>query len=112
MLPLSGSGTGNLAQYAGKEVVTTSVTVQSVPADEGFWVGSSTKDRLWVQLIGKAGESPYKVRTGDSVTFTGRLIKNTPGFARAAGVTSGEGKAQLETQGYHIDATTSSVKLA
>ena len=112
VLPLTGSSTGSLSQYSGETAKTTSVSVQSVPADEGFWVGASDSDRVWVQLTGKAGESPYKVKTGDSVTFTGKIVKNSTGFADSVGVTAKEGKSQLDAQGYHIDAPKASLKLA
>ena len=112
VLPLTGGSSTSLSKYAGQKAVTTSVKVQSVPADEGFWVGTGRSNRVWVQLTGKAGESPYKVKTGDSVTFTGKIIKNASGFARTVGVTASEGRAQLDAQAYHIDAAKSSLKLA
>ena len=112
VLPLAGSSTASLAEYAGQDAVTASVTVQSVPADEGFWVGTSSSNRVWVQLTGRAGESPYTVKRGDSVTFTGQFVKNTAGFAGKVGVTGSEGKAQLDAQGCHIDAAKSSLELA
>ena len=112
MLPLAGGSSTSLAAYAGQDVKTTSVMVQSVPADEGFWVGSSASNRVWVQLTGRAGESPYQVKTGDLVTFTGAVTKNVSGFAAKAGVTPEEGRSQLTGQKYHIDAAKASLKLA
>ena len=47
------------------------MSVLSVPADEGFWIGTSQNDRVWVQIVGK-GESPYQVQAGDKVDFTAR----------------------------------------
>ncbi len=41
----SGSPGGDLTQYAGQDATAKGVLVQSVPADEGFWVGSSETDR-------------------------------------------------------------------
>ena len=112
MLPLTGNTDASLASYADQDVAATSVKVQSVPADEGFWVGDSAKDRIFVQLTGKAGESPYKVKTGDIVTFTGTVTKNPTGFADKIGVTGQEGRSQLTAQKFHVTAAKSALKLA
>ncbi len=112
MLPLAGSSTDNLSSYAGQTASTTSVRVQSVPADEGFWVGSGAGDRVWIQLTGAAGESPFTVKAGDSVAFTGTVTKNPDGFANQVGVTTAEGASMLDSQGYHIAVTRSALKLA
>jgi RNA polymerase sigma factor (sigma-70 family) len=100
MLPLPA---GRLAPYAGRTVTATGVLVQSVVADEGFWIGAGPTDRVWVQLqVGAGGESRDQVRAGDTVTFRGEVVANPPGFTRDAGVTAAEGAAQLERQGAHI----------
>ena len=86
--------------------------VQSVPADEGFWVGTSVKDRLWVQLTGAAGESAYQVKVGDRVDFTGTTSDTPPEFAKQVGVSADEGAAQLTTQGRHLVVNKADVRLA
>ena len=43
ILPAPG---GSLGQYGGKAVQANAVTVQSVVADEGMWLGSSEQDRV------------------------------------------------------------------
>ena len=111
VLPLA-NPSGDLSAYSGQTATSTSVKVQSVPADEGFWVGSSAQDRVWIQLTGAAGESPFTVKAGDSVAFTGTVVKNPDGFAEQAGVTSDEGASMLESQGYHIAVSRSALKLA
>ena len=85
---------GELTSVVGKTVTARGVVVQSVPADEGFWLGPSETDRVWVQL-GGTGESGYVVRQGDRVEFTGRVVANDPGFAARVGVDSAEGADQL-----------------
>jgi hypothetical protein len=45
--------------------------VQSVPADEGFWVGTSTTDPLWIWLTDTHCESDSHVKQGDAIDFTG-----------------------------------------
>jgi hypothetical protein len=84
--------------------------VQQVTADEGFWVGTSVRDRAWVQLAGTR-ESGFRVEPGDKVTFTGRMAENPVDFAQRAGVTPGEGAGLLEQQGYHIEVRADRVRL-
>jgi hypothetical protein len=81
-----------------------------VPADEGFWVGSSATDRIWVQLEG-GGESAYTVRPGDRVSFTGQLVANPAGFARQSGVDPDEGAEQLDRQAAHITVSQADLRL-
>lgn len=94
---------GRLAAYVGKTVTARGAPVQSVVADEGFWVGQSVTDRVWVQLeLAPGRESPLHVRAGDVVDFRAAVVANPPGFARRVGVTAAEGAAQLEVQGAHL----------
>lgn len=104
LLPLAKPGSSDaLNTYVGKPVKATGVTVQAVDADEGFWVGESPTDRVWVQLVGKGGESSYQVKAGDQLTFTGKLVENPSSFAEKVGVSAKEGAAQLTQQGTHIE---------
>lgn len=113
LLPLLGSAPGgDLSAYAGRAVKATGVVVQSVPADEGFWVGNSTTDRVWVQLVGKAGESPYQVKTGAHVTFTGTLVSHAPSFAHTIGLGVERGAAQLTEQKNHIEVDKNAVTIS
>jgi hypothetical protein len=89
-----------LTPFTGREARSSGVTVESVPADEGFWIGHGT-ERLWVQLAAP-GESAAHVRAGQMVAFRGRIVANPAGFAREIGLTSNEGAEQLERQGVHI----------
>ncbi|MCZ2828151.1 hypothetical protein O2W14_04785 [Modestobacter sp. VKM Ac-2986] len=101
-----------LGQVAGQQVTATAVQVLSVPADEGFWVGSSDAQRVWVQLAGAAGESPYQVRQGDRVDFTGTVTAHDGQFPATVGVDDAEGAAQLATQAQHVEADRSTVQLS
>ncbi|QXG75895.1 hypothetical protein KUM42_19350 [Modestobacter sp. L9-4] len=101
-----------LGQVSGQQVTGTAVQVLSVPADEGFWVGSSDDQRVWVQLAGQAGESPYQVRQGDRVDFTGTVTAHDGGFPATVGVDDAEGAAQLAAQGQHVEADRASVTLS
>ena len=100
ILPLTGRPP--LSRYAGDPVRAQGVRVQQVAADEGFWVGTSPRDQVWVQLTGTRESRPH-VERGDRVSFTGRMVEHQPGFARRAGVTAGEGAGLLDQQGYHVE---------
>jgi hypothetical protein len=95
------NGDARLAGQTGQDVTAESVPVESVPLDEGFWIGSSVTDRVYVQLEG-ATESGYTVGPGDRVSFTGRLVANPPGFVGATGLAPQAGADQLERQGAHV----------
>lgn len=114
LLPLSGAAdaAGSLAGQVGKPAVATGVKVLSVPADEGFWVGDSDTDRVWVQLTGGGGESPYTVKAGDRVDFTGPVVAHDAGFAAKVGVDAAEGADQLTREGAHIAIDKNAVKLS
>jgi hypothetical protein len=104
--------TETLNAHDGQETVARGVRVQSVPADEGFWVGADDQNRLWVQLTGTGGESDYKVKEGDTVDFTGSVTRSAPGFAAEQGVTQAEGADQLTEQGHYLSTPASGVKLS
>jgi hypothetical protein len=67
-----------LTDYIGRRVSAFGLRVTSVDADEGFWVQSGGR-RAWVQ-IETAAESPYTVRPGDTVSFSGRVLPHDPDF--------------------------------
>ncbi|RBY88280.1 hypothetical protein [Blastococcus sp. TF02A-26] len=101
-----------LAAVTGQQATGTAVQVLSVPADEGFWVGTSDTDRVWVQLTGEAGESPYQVQEGDTVDFEGTVVAHDAGFAGQVGVDPAEGADQLTQQAQHIEVAKSAVRLS
>lgn len=109
---LGAANAANLPGHDTEQAEGRAVRVQSVPADEGFWVGTSETERLWVQLTGTRGESDYEVKQGDTVDFTGTITRATSGFADKAGVTAAEGAEQLTKLGYYVSAPASSVKLS
>jgi len=102
---------GDLSRYVGQQAQARGVSVLSVPADEGFWVGTSQTDRVWVQLVGKGGESPYQVKAGDKVDFTAKIVGHTSSFAAQVGVDAAEGAAQLTAEKTHIEVDKGEVKL-
>lgn len=100
LLPIPDGGLGG---YAGKPVEGTSVPVQSVVADEGFWVGADETNRVFVRL-NIQGESPFQVRAGQPINLSGTVKSNPADFAGSVGVTAEEGAPQLDQQGHHIQA--------
>jgi hypothetical protein len=102
MLSRTASGRpGDLIRFVAKPVRARGVPVQSVPADEGFWVGTSPTNRVWVQLRGPA-ESAYDVEVGDTVSFAGRVVSHGAGFAASVGVSPAEGARELSRQRGHL----------
>ncbi len=105
--------TGNLRSVAGQPVSGTA-KVESVVSDEGFWVGSSPEQRVFVFLTSQArqsaGESGFQVRRGQTVQLQGTVTALSEASDAAAGVTEAEGRGQLDRQGALIQAQ--SVQLA
>ena len=105
LLPLAtaaGAG-GDLSKFNGNAVVATNVVVQSAPVDNGFWIGTSTADQVWVQLLLPGLVSPHPVRAGDHVSFPGTMVANAADFVASAGVTDATGAALLTAQKAHIE---------
>ena len=100
LLPVPASG---LAAYAGQPADATSAPVESVVSDEGFWVGNSTEDRVFVRLVTGGAESPVQVAAGRPISFSGTVTANPPDVESAFGVTAAEGAALLTQQGHHIE---------
>ena len=84
------------------------MTVQSVPANEGFWIACG-QARVWLRLVG-AGESPRATRPGANVDFRASSARHGPGFAASQGVDPAEGAAELDAQGVHLEAAYSDLK--
>ena len=71
LLPPPASG---LSAEVGKAASGKDLVVQSVNGNEGFFVGSSTTDRVYVEWGGDVGEdeaSRFQPKKGDRVTLTG-----------------------------------------
>ena len=86
---------------AGEEVAAQGVKVAHVAADEGFWM-DLVGGRVWVELIG-SGESPYTVRDGDIVSFTGRIVPHGPTYPAPLGMCSQADYDALSAQPSHIE---------
>jgi hypothetical protein len=109
ILPLT-TGRPPLSRYAGDPVRAQGARVQQVTSDEGFWVGTSPRDRVWVRLTGTR-ESRARIQRGDRVSFTGQMVEHPPGFAGRAGVSAPEGAALLNRQGHHVEVRADRLRL-
>jgi RNA polymerase sigma factor (sigma-70 family) len=88
-------------RFAGLEVKASGSVVRSVPADEGFWIGGTGDNRVWVQLMGRS-ESPMDVTAGRRVSFSGRIVKHSLSFVRRVGIETSESAGLLRQQQHHI----------
>jgi RNA polymerase sigma factor (sigma-70 family) len=92
---------GPMTADVGRTAVARDVPVQSVPADEGFWVGGGPGQRVWVQLK-TATESTLRVRPGQRASFTGTLARTTADMPDRVGLSPAEGAAELSADGAYI----------
>ena len=96
------SGDRGLAALAGQTATGHAVPVQSVPADEGFWIGSSDSDRVWVQFTTGA-ESAVTITPGQLLDLHGPVVTHGADFAAKAGVAAADGAEQLTRAGAHLE---------
>jgi hypothetical protein len=98
---------GGLGGLAGQPVQGTGATVESVVADEAFWVGSPGRRVLVFltpQARTKAGESPFQVQAGQRIDLTG-TVKPLPADITPFGVDRNEGADELRGQAHYVEAT-------
>lgn len=75
------------------------LTVDSVPADTGFWAVG--EERFWVKLR-LAGRSAMPVQRGERVDVTGVVVPHGPDFALREGVTNPRDAELLTRLGEHV----------
>jgi hypothetical protein len=93
---------GGLLALVGQTAIGHAVPVQAVPADEGFWIGSSETDRVWVQFTASA-ESAVTITPGQVLDLRGPVVPHGPDFARKAGVAAADGAEQLTREAAHLE---------
>jgi RNA polymerase sigma factor (sigma-70 family) len=92
---------GSLRAHTGRTAEARGVPVESVPADEGFWVGEGRGRRVWVQLA-TGGESAVRVRTGQRASFSARVVAVRPDDVGRFGLSTADGAAELRTAGAYL----------
>ena len=102
LLPAPAGDNTDLAKYVGQNATAKDVLVLSSPADNGFWVGTSAKDEVWVQLLLPGLVSPHPVAKGDHVSFPGKVVVNSANFAHNADVSPAEGVDRHTAQHAHL----------
>lgn len=102
------SDTDRLAQRAGGPIEGENLPVESVPANEGFWVGCAD-GRVWVQLMG-VGESRERFRAGQRLDFDGTVVSHPDGFSTTVGVDQSERAHELDRQRIHVEVRYSDVR--
>jgi RNA polymerase sigma factor (sigma-70 family) len=100
LLPVPGAASLHLLM--GQRVIAAGVPVQSVVSHPGFWVGTSTGERLYVH-ISDPERVVHPVRRGQRLRFSGRLAANAPAITTTDGVTPAEGAGLLTAEGIHIE---------
>lgn len=93
--------TDRLARMAGRSVEIENLPVDSVPANEGFWLGCAD-GRVWIQLTG-VGESPERITPGRRLDLTGTVAAHSQGFSGSVGADPPESAAELDRQRLHFE---------
>ena len=93
-----------LGNYEDEAVEATSVPVESVVADEGFWIGETDQERLFV-FLNLTDESGPQIDEGDTVSFSGTTRPLPVDFEQRFGLTPDDGIEQLTEQGHYIEVT-------
>ncbi len=101
-------GVDDLGALDGRRVAADGVRVDSVPADEGFWISVGGR-RVWV-LVTTAWESPFVVEPGDRATFTGQVVSHGPDFADRPEFSSADAEDLVEA-GAHIEVDVDDLRL-
>lgn len=104
---LRAASSGGLAALAGQQAQGRGVLVESVVADEAFWVGEPGRRVLAFltpQARTKAGESPFQVRPAKRINVTG-AVRPLPADLTPFGVDPSEGATELRSQGHYLEAT-------
>ncbi|HSH22980.1 MAG TPA: sigma-70 family RNA polymerase sigma factor [Acidimicrobiales bacterium] len=102
------SDPAQLAEMAGRPVAGRALPVESIPANEGFWLGCA-EGHVWVELRG-TGESPGRVTPGQRLDFSGTVARHSDGYSGDVGVEVAEGAAELDGHGVHLEVRYSEVQ--
>ena len=98
-------GPGALEGVRDMEVVGTSVVVDEVVNEKGFWIGTSEADRIFLEVEGAGAPA---VKAGDKVSFTGVMEQNLD--AETYGLSEDGGAQQFRDQGLHVQVQAGDLK--
>ena len=103
ILPLPQSG---LRPLVGKDTVGSGLVVQKIVGGDGFWVGESPQDRLYVEYGGGAGKTEggfHPDRVGQRVDFDGPVRAAPADPAQTLNLAAGDA-ARVKAQGGYVNA--------
>ncbi len=114
LLPLSPAA---LAAHNGQPVTGNAVVVQAPLAPkDGIFVGDSPSDAIFLDLADPLPNTPTQPLTGyqpgQKVSFTAKLVANTPAYVTEATEDGVPNLEQIKAQGYHLEAFPNDVKAA
>ena len=97
----------DVGQYVGQDAEGQGVEVQSVVGNEGFWVGTSQTDRVYVEYGGDVGEDEARFRpeVGDVVDLDGPVRPAPEDPAQTLNLEDADAE-QVRTQGAYVNAET------
>jgi len=108
VLVTAGCGTPASGSSGPDRVTMRGLTVESVPADAGFWATTTRGEHLWVKLE-LPGRASMPVQAGEHVDVTGVMTPHGPDFAAREGVTV---RRDLLTRlGTHLEAEQADVRV-
>jgi len=105
LVPTPPSGLGGLA---GHEATGNAVVVQSVNGNEGFFVGPTVADRVYIEWGGDVGEnepSRFKPKVDETVNLTGKVRKASKQELKRLGLPV-DSEELVEQQGGFVNAET------
>lgn len=106
----AGCGTPAASEPSAPQRVTLrGLTVESVPADTGFWA-TTGDDHVWVK-VNLTGRSAMPVQEGERVDVTGVVVPHGPDFATRQGVTARRDAERLTRLGEHVEVELSDVRV-
>ena len=108
LLPVPADG---LTAYETATATGKKVTVQSVVKDEGFWVGSSQRNRVYVEYGGDVGVNEnqgVEPAVGDNINLTGPLRTAPQNPARTLNLPTQDAQ-QVTEQGAYINANSTEI---
>jgi hypothetical protein len=97
---------GGLAAYETAQAAGRQVTVQSVVKDEGFWVGTSEQDRVYVEYGGDVGADEnegFEPAVGDKVNLNGEMRPAPENPGRTLRLSDRDAR-QVSEQGAYVNA--------
>lgn len=106
--PLDFSDIDRLAESAGGAVEGDNLPIESVPANEGFWLGCAD-GRVWIQLMG-VGESRERFMPDQRLDFNGTVVSHPDDFSTSVGVDESQGARELDGQRIHVEVRYSDVR--